>query len=64
MPFPGETVPITGAAVYGRNRPNSEVHSFIKNGDPKVAVNIPIIRVVVKVQAGSSVQGYLPQQSS
>jgi hypothetical protein len=43
---------------------NSEVHSFIKNGDPKVAVNIPIIRVVVKVQAGSSDQGYLPQQSS
>jgi hypothetical protein len=36
----------------------------LKNGDPKVAVNIPIIRVVVKVQAGSSDQDYLPQQSS
>jgi len=50
--------------LFVRVLPNSEVHSFIKNGDPKVAVNIPIIRVVVKVQAGSSDQDYLPQPSS
>jgi len=64
LPFATGMQPLPGSTMYGDVRPNSEAHSFIKNGDPKVAVYIPIIRVVVKVQAGSSDQDYLSQQSS